>query len=103
MQVKGAVEPASHILDLSATGMGPLSAVLIAELVLHYQESCGVLHLDRNNLEIEGGSAIADMLRKNDVLQEVHLRFAGIKAEGVKDIANALKSNTVRASGVDRA
>jgi len=93
-QVKGQVEPVSHVLDLSATGIGHLSTVVICELIQHYQEACGVLYLDRNNVEPEGGAVIANMLRSNNVLQELHLRFCGLKADGVKDIAEALKVNT---------
>ena len=88
------MQPVSHVLDLSAAGMGALSTVVIAELILDHQEAVGVLLLDRNNLEPAGASVLGEMLRSNNVLQELHLRFSGLKAEGVKEIAAALQKNT---------
>jgi len=93
-QIKGLVQPVSHVLDLSAAGMGHLSTVVISDLVLDHQESVGVLLLDRNNIEPAGAAVLAEMLQSNNVLQELHLRFSGLKPEGVKSIAAALQKNS---------
>ncbi|KAL1515891.1 hypothetical protein AB1Y20_002506 [Prymnesium parvum] len=93
-QIKGLSGRISNELNLSAVGIGRLGSVVLSELVQEYQESVGVLKLDRNNIGPDGGEWIGKMLRDNNVMQELHLRFCGLKMAGIKAITEALKSNT---------
>ena len=52
------------------------------------------LGLERNPLKAEGMAYIAEMLKTNDDVRELDLRFCTMHAEGMQALAEALKINT---------
>ena len=91
-QLKG-LQP-KELIDLASRRFGPVSAALIAELISRCRPVLFELGLDRNPLRAEGVSHIAEMLKTNDDIRELDLRFCSMHAEGAKALAAALRVNT---------
>ena len=92
LQLKG-FKP-KELIDLSSRRLGPLSASLIARLITNCRPVLLELGLERNPLKAEGMAYIAEMLKTNDDVRDLDLRFCAIHAEGMKALADALKINT---------
>jgi len=80
------------MLDLSMKGFGKLSSIVVCKLIEASSPDVDRLILDRNPLA-EGSWAVADMLKANNKLKELHLRMVGMGADGAIAIAGALKEN----------
>jgi len=91
-QLKG-LKP-NELIDLSSRRFGPLSATVIARLIQSYRPQLIELGIDRNPLKAEGTAAIAEMLKTNDDIKELDVRFCGLGPEGAIVLANALRVNT---------
>ncbi|KAL1499349.1 hypothetical protein AB1Y20_011556 [Prymnesium parvum] len=90
-ELKGA--KVTGILDLSMRGYGRNSAVVVCKLLEASSPDVEKLILDRNPLA-EGAWAIADMLKANNQLKELHLRMVGMGFAAAIAIADALKENS---------
>jgi len=91
-QLKG-LKP-NELIDLSSRRFGPLSAEIIARLIQAYRPVLIELGIDRNPLKEAGTAAIAEMIKTNDDIKELDLRFCGLGPEGAVILANALRINT---------
>jgi hypothetical protein len=85
---------ASHSLDMGALRFGPLTAEVMGRLLDAYRPDLTSLRLDHNPIAAGGMAAIADMLKTNEDIKEVHLRFCSLGPEGTQVLAAALKVNT---------
>jgi len=85
---------ASHVADLGGQRLGPLSALLVANLIDTYRPELTSLVLDRNPIKAEGAAAIGEMLTRNDDIKELHLRYCNMGADGVTTLAKALRLNS---------
>ncbi|OCK75470.1 leucine rich repeat protein-like protein [Lepidopterella palustris CBS 459.81] len=61
---------------------------------LQRNTSLRVLHIQYQKLGLQGASSLADVLKVNSVLQEVHCENNGIPLSGFTDLVNALNRNT---------
>lgn len=85
---------ANELIDLSGRKFGPLSAAIIARLISTYRPVLTELGIDRNPIRSEGAAEIAEMLKTNNDIKELDIRFCGMGTEGTKHIAAALQVNT---------
>ena len=77
--------------DLGGLRFGPLSALIVSKLIHAMRPEITSLVLDRNPLKPEGAVAVAEMLRENDDIKELHMRFCNIGPKGMEALANALE------------
>ena len=83
-----------YALELQDGSYGPATAAVVASLLQVLQPDVSKLYFDRNPLTSAGGVALAEMLRHNCELAELHLRFTGMGAAGAAALAEALERNT---------
>jgi len=80
-------------MDLTNRGFGPLSGVVIAKLLEVFNPEVDKLVLDRNPLA-EGVASIAEFMRSNRYMKELHLDCVGMNAQLTAKLAEALQQNT---------
>lgn len=85
---------ACHKLDLAGMHFGMASGVAIAQLIQTYRPEINTLQFDRNPILDEGVSALAEMLKTNNSISELHFRFTAMGPAGATALAAALKVNT---------
>jgi Ran GTPase-activating protein (RanGAP) involved in mRNA processing and transport len=90
--LKGLV-PADQI-NLSSRNFGLLSALVVAKLVKAYKPQLVEFAIDRNALKYEGAAEVAEMLKTNDDIRTLDVRFCALGPEGIKVLCEALKVNT---------
>jgi len=90
--LKGLV-PADMI-DLSSRNFGPLSAVIVAKLIERYRPQLASFAIDKNAILTEGAQYVAEMLKTNDDIKTLDIRFCALGPEGIALIADALCVNT---------
>ena len=90
--LKGVV-PSDQI-DLSSRHFGVLSTLLVCKLMRHYKPQLVELAVDKNPLLAEGAAEIADMLKTNDDIRVLDVRFCALGPDGIKVLAEALRVNT---------
>ena len=90
--LKGLV-PAENI-DLSARSYGPLSAVMVCKFIEAYRPAVAALAIDKNAILAEGAAALGEMLKDNDDIRMLDVRFCALGPEGITAIAEGLKVNT---------
>lgn len=61
---------------------------------LKHNKSLRVLHIQNQNLGLQGASTLADVLKVNTTLVEVHCENNGIPLQGFTDLVNSLHYNT---------
>ncbi|KAL0262204.1 hypothetical protein SLS55_003643 [Diplodia seriata] len=61
---------------------------------LQHNKSLQVLHIQNQNLGLQGASTLADVLKVNTTLTEVHCENNGIPLQGFTDLVNSLHYNT---------
>mmetsp|Transcript_13926 Transcript_13926/g.35924 ORF Transcript_13926/g.35924 Transcript_13926/m.35924 type:complete len:1262 (+) Transcript_13926:78-3863(+) len=91
-QLKG--QKPKELIDLASRRFGPMSAAIIAKLISECRPTLFELGIDRNPLKAEGMKYIAEMLKQNDDIREIDLRFCSMHKEGAKYLSEALKVNT---------
>ena len=89
--------------DLGGLRFGPLSALIVSKLIHAMRPEITSLVLDRNPLKPEGAVAVAEMLRENDDIKELHMRFCNIGPKGMEALANALEVRAPCARSMPRA
>ena len=62
-------------------------------ITLNRNQGLTWINLGHNNLGVEGGKSIAEILKNNHTLTSMDMTFHGVGAEGAKAIAEALKIN----------
>jgi hypothetical protein len=90
--LKGLV-PAENI-DMQSRNYGPLSALVICRLIDNYRPQVTQFALDKNAILAEGAVEVAEMLKKNDDIKLLDLRFCALGPEGMIVVCEALKVNT---------
>ena len=100
MQTQGVPIPAlkglkaNELIDLSGRRFGPVSVAVITKLIQSCRPRLIELGLDRNPLKGEGAAFVAEMLKSNDDIKEIDLRFCAIGPQGANALAKALEVNT---------
>lgn len=61
---------------------------------LKHNKSLQILHIQNQNLGLQGASTLADVLKVNSTLVEVHCENNGIPLQGFTDLVNSLHYNT---------
>jgi len=87
------LEPA-HSLDMGGLRLGPLSAEVIGKLISTYRPDMPALRVDNNPILADGMKALAEALKHNDDIRELHMRYCGIGPLGVQALTQALKLNS---------
>ena len=80
-------------INLRWNNIGAEGAKYVAE-ALKVNTSLTEIHLDGNNIGAEGAKYVAEALKVNTSLTKIHLGGNNIGAEGAKYVAEALKVNT---------
>ena len=87
------LEPA-HSYDMNGMRFGPLTLEVLSRLITQYHPDMTHLRLDSNPVGNAGMAAICEMLKTNDDIKELHMRYCGLGASGTQILANALKANS---------
>lgn len=90
--LKGAVTGES--IDFQSRNLGPLSAFIIGKMIDKYRPPVSELALLKNAILKEGAVHIAEMLKNNDDIKVLDLRFCALYPEGMRLICDALQVNT---------
>ena len=90
--LKGMV-PADMV-DLHSRQFGPLSALIVSNLILKYRPQIVELQIDKNPIEAAGAAEVAKMIKVNDDIKVLDVRFCALRQEGMAVIAEALRVNS---------
>ena len=101
----GTMSPGIHIpplkglapadtIDLSSRNFGPMSAAIVAGLIERYRPQLVSLAIDKNGILTEGAHHFAEMLKSNDDIKTLDVRFCSLGPEGMACLSEALKVNT---------
>jgi len=91
-RLKGVVP--ADVIDFSSRHLGPLSAAIIAKLIERYRPQLHSLEIDKNAILKEGAKYIAEMLKTNDEIKTLDVRFCSLGPEGMAALVEALQVNT---------
>lgn len=85
---------AGEKIDLESRSVGPFSSYLISKMMEKYRPQVSELIMLKNPIRPEGAGFLAEMIKGNDDVKLLDLRFCALGPEGFKLICNALKVNT---------
>ena len=71
------LEPA-HSYDMNGMRFGPLTLEVLSRLITQYHPDMTHLRLDSNPVGNAGMAAICEMLKTNDDIKELHMRYCGL-------------------------
>jgi len=85
--------PADQI-DLASRHFGVLSTLLVCKIISHYKPQLTELAIDRNPLLEAGAMELCDMLKHNDDIRVLDVRFCALGPAGMSAICEGLRVNT---------
>lgn len=87
------LEPADQV-QLAGRNFGPLSTMIIANLFTRFRPNVADFQIDRNPILREGAIVVGEMLRANDDIKSLDVRFCALGPGGASGLADALRHNT---------
>jgi len=87
------LEPADMV-QLAGRNFGPLSTMIIANLFTRFRPNVTDFQIDRNPILREGAVVVGEMLRANDDIKSLDVRFCALGPGGASGLADALRHNT---------